>query len=345
MIETPRDLGYRMPGEFEPHTRTWMSWPCNPATYSDRWMAEARAAHARVAQAIAAFEPVSVLVPPELIGGARDLLGSDNIELVECPLDDSWLRDNGPGFLVGPGGLAAVDWGFNGWGHFIEDYGADARAGRAVIAAAGARRFPGPMILEGGSIHVDGEGTLITNRECLLNDNRNPHLEVADIERFLAEYLAVDTVIWLDEGLENDDTDGHIDNVCAFAAPGVVLIGSAGAPADENTRRMAHNRDLLKAATDARGRRLQVIEVPQPAIRTEYPEGAAASGRMSLSYINFYICNGGVIVPRFGDPNDDPAAEVIGAAFPGRQVVQVDSRVVAHGGGNIHCITQQQPRV
>jgi len=336
-----------MPGEFEPHTRTWMSWPCNARTYGP-YLHDARLAHARVARAVAAFEPVTMLVPPGLSTEAQAILDADGpsgVDIIETPLNDSWFRDNGPSFLVGPEGLAAVDWGFNGWGGDLHAYDDDARAAGVAIAAAGARRFPGPMILEGGSIHVDGQGTLITTRDCLLNGNRNPHLTSADIETNLSAYLGIDRVIWLDQGLENDGTDGHVDNVCAFAAPGVVLIGTGSDPDDDNTRRLRHNAGLLRAATDARGRPFTVLEVPQPSRRVDYPSGVVGRGRLPLSYLNVYVCNGAVIVPRYGDPNDDDAAEAIAAAFPDRQVVPVETLAVAWGGGNIHCITQQQPAV
>jgi len=342
MIETPRDAGFRMPGEFEPHARTWMSWPCSTEVYAGH-LPDAQAAHARVARAIARFEPVVMLAPPEVASGARDSLGTDNIEILEVPLNDSWLRDNGPSFLTGPDGLAAVDWGFNAWGWLNEDYGDDAKAARRVIAEAGARRYAGPLILEGGGIHVDGEGTLITTEQCLLNRNRNPHLDKADIETFLGEYLGIDTVIWLTEGVENDCTDGHVDGICCFAAPGVVLAGSGDLTNPDARRRTERNLEILKSSTDARGRPLKVIEVPENAEPATYPPGLQSSGHMSLTYINFYICNGAVIVPQYGDPNDTLAAEIIAAAFPDRETVQVDSRTVAFGGGNIHCITQQEP--
>jgi len=343
MIQTPRDLGYRLPGEFEPHARTWMAWPCSEHTYGPH-LAEVRWAFVRVAHAIARFEPVTMLASPNLADEARAMLGDgDAVTVVEAPLNDSWFRDSGPTFLVGPDGLGAVDWGFNAWGGLLPAYDADAQAARRAIALAGARRFAGPMILEGGSIHGDGQGTLLTTRECLRAGNRNPHLDATDIEVLLSEYLAIDRVIWLDLGLENDDTDGHVDNVAAFAAPGVVLIGAGADPKGETTRRLRDNAERLRAATDAQGRPLTVIEVPQPARSLDYPPGVLCQGRMPLSYVNVYPCNGAVIVPQFGDPNDRAAADAIGAAFSGRQVVPVDSLAVAWGGGNIHCITQHQP--
>ena len=343
-FRSPATLGYRMPAEWAPHARTWMAWPSNPTTFPGGWLDQARAAYARVARAIAGFEPVTMLAPPDLVAGARDHLGTgDGIEVRPVPLNDSWLRDTGPTFLVGPEGLAGVDWGFNGWGHFNDRYDDDARAARAVLRAAGARRFAAPMILEGGSIHGDGDGTLITTRECLLAPNRNPHLSADEIESILAGWLGVKRVIWLDQGLANDDTDGHVDNICAFAAPGVVLIGADDRPDDDSGQRLAAARRVLEGATDAAGRALAVHPVPLPLGRDAYPAGAAAQGRMPMSYLNFYICNGAVIVPAFGDPNDQPAAEAIAAAFPNRQVVPVDTRAVVVGGGNIHCITQQEP--
>jgi agmatine deiminase len=337
-IATPRDRGFFMPAEWAPHRRCWMAWPCREETFPGT-LAEARAATAAVARAIAAFEPVAMAARPRDAAEARRTLG-EAATVVEMPLSDSWIRDSGPSFLVdGQGGLAGVDWGFNAWGMTYTDFAADAAVARRVLDHAGARRFAGPMVLEGGAISVDGEGTLITTRQCLLNGNRNPHLTQGDIETILGEYLGVSTVIWLNEGLENDETDGHVDEIACFAGPGRVLLLDSTDAADPNTATLAENRRLLDAARDARGRRLTVLPLPQPAVRR-----VGHLGRLSLSYANFHIANGGIVCPAYDDPLDGEARSVLAHAFPDHRVVMVPALALCEGGGNVHCITQQEPR-
>lgn len=340
-MQTPKAAGFHMPAEWTPHQRCWMAWPCRPASWGNdaALFAEAKRATAAVAQAIAAFEPVVMIARPEDAAEAHAALGRD-IPVVDWPISDSWTRDTGPSFLIdGAGTLAGVDWGFNAWGLTYPDFAPDAAVARRILEHAGARRFPGPMILEGGAVSVDGEGTVLTTEQCLLHPNRNPHLTRADIEAVLCEWLGADTVIWLKDGLENDETDGHVDEIACFAAPGKVLLLTHDDPDDPNTAILAENRARLEAATDAKGRRLEVVPLPHP--RTKR---FGHLGRMTPSYANFYIANGGLVAPSYGDPNDAAARAALEAAFPGREVVMVPALAICAGGGNIHCITQQEPR-
>lgn len=337
-MQTPADLGFRMPAEWEPHERCWMAWPCRPESW-DNGLPAAHDAYAAVARAIRRFEPVTMVARPEDAATARRLLG-DDIDVIAWPIDDSWTRDTGPQFLKGRDGtLAGVDWGFNAWGLIYEGFAEDAKLAGRILDHVGVRRFTGPQILEGGSIHVDGQGTLLTTEECLFDPNRNPHLRREDIEANLKGWLGVETVIWLGKGLQNDETRGHVDNVACFAAPGKVLMVSSEDPSDPDTATLAENRDRLREARDAQGRPLEIIDLPQA------PRCLDARGnRMALSYVNFYIANGGVVMPGFGVPEDKDAADVLRHAFPDHEVVSVPAFQVAVGGGNIHCITQQQPK-
>lgn len=337
---TPKSAGFFMPAEWAPHARCWMAWPCHADTWTTAGgLADARRAYAAVARAIARFEPVVMVARPQDAVEARRTLG-DAADVLAVDISDSWTRDTGPTFLVdGAGRLAGVDWGFNAWGMNYTGFAADARLARRILAEAGAQRFVGPMILEGGAISVDGEGTVLTTEQCLLNPNRNPHLTKADIEAILGAYLGAEKVLWLKQGLENDETDGHVDEVAAFTAPGRVVVLESRDPADPNTAVLAENIAILRSATDARGRPLEVLTLPQPSLRRHGPHG-----RLTLSYANFYIANGGVIVPAYDDPMDREAERVLRHAFPDREVVMVPALAIAAGGGNIHCITQQEPR-
>jgi agmatine deiminase len=261
------------------------------------------------------------------------------IEILEVPIDDSWARDSGPIFVSdGNEGVAGVHWRFNAWGNKYNGFDGDAAFGRRVIEALDMRRYEGPMVLEGGSICVDGQGTLITTEQCLLNENRNPNLDRQQIEERLALYCGVTKVIWLGEGLEDDETDGHVDNIACFAGPGRVLVYGPPAKGGLNERVMRDNVARLKAARDARGRPLEVIELPEPAPRERHD-----GRRLDMSYINFYFANYGIVMPSFDDPMDAVAVEIMEKTFPERRIVQVPALDIVQGGGGIHCITQQQP--
>lgn len=336
---TPADDGLFMPAEWEPHARCWMQWPSRSEVWSEPMLPQAYAAYAKVARAIRRFEPVSMVCNPADEAQARLACGRE-VDVVPIEIDDSWARDSGPIFVTdGKGHVAGVHWRFNAWGNAYWPHDKDAKVGGAILERLKMRRYEGPMILEGGSICADGYGTLLTTEECLFNDNRNPELTRQQIEERLALHLGVRRIVWLNQGLEDDETGGHVDMIACFAGPGRVLLHMPEDRSDVNYGRMRENRQRLEAARDGRGQKLEVIEVPQPKRNLRRPDGR----RLSTSYVNFYIANGGIVMPGFDDPNDKAAAEIIGAAFPGREVVQVPALDIAAGGGVIHCITQQQP--
>jgi agmatine deiminase len=256
------------------------------------------------------------------------------------------MRDTGPTFDVNEtGNVAGVDWAFNDYGNKDnkpEDGYADSAAlATRILERVGSRQFQAPLVLEGGSIHVDGEGTLLTSEQCLLNPNRNPDLSRQQIEAMLCDYTGSKKVIWLGQGLLDDDTDGHVDNLACFVRPGTVMALTCNDPEDDNYSALQDNLARLRQATDARGRPLEIIEVEQPEKRINPVNGL----RLAMSYINFYIANGAVVVPGFDQPDRDAAAvRALEQAFPEREVVQVPGQDIIPGGGNVHCITQQQPR-
>jgi agmatine deiminase len=333
-----KDRGFRMPAEWHPHRRCWMAWPSHPPSYNGRHEA-AKVVHANVARAISRFEPVVMLANPDDIALAQALCGP-GVEVRAMPIDDGWFRDSGPSFVIdGRGGVAGIDWEFNGWGNRVP-HARDRRIAAAVLAQEGIECVPAPFVLEGGSFHVDGEGTLITTEECLLNPNRNPSLGRAEIEERLRAFLGVETIIWLKGGPVDDVTDGHVDMVAAFTRPGQVVALHCDDPGDANYSTLQANREILQGARDARGRRLEVIGVPQaPAFYIDQ-----TGGRLGLSHINYYTANGGIVLPWFGVPGiDQRALGIFRELYPQRQVVCVASRDLLYGGGNIHCITQQEP--
>lgn len=360
LTSTPRADGFRMPAEWEPHSQTWMLWPERP----DNWRLggkPAQAAFAAVARAIARFEPVSVGVSAGQYENACARLDHPNIRVIELGSDDAWVRDSGPTFVVdGRGEVRGVDWTFNAWGGF--DGGLywpwkrdDQVAGKILGIERCARYRTEGFVLEGGAIHVDGEGTLLTTEECLLNRNRNPQLSRHEIEAVLAEHLSVDKVIWLPQGLYNDETDGHVDNFCCFVRPGEVLLAWTDDPQDPNYPRCQAALRVLEQSRDARGNALTVHKMPIPGPLYASEEECAGvdtiagsqsrdpSQRLAGSYVNFLIVNGGIIAPRFDDPRDAEAERILRQLFPEREVVMLPGREILLGGGNIHCITQQQP--
>lgn len=334
----PVDDGLFMPAEWEPHARCWMQWPSRGDVWGER-MPQAYQAYANVARTIARFEPVSMICRPRDEAEVRLACGR-GVEIVPIEIDDSWARDSGPIFVIdGKGGVAGIHWRFNAWGNAYLGFDNDAKLGGALLAHLGMRTYRGPMIFEGGSISVDGYGTLLTTEECLLNDNRNPELSRQQIEERLALALGVRRIIWLDRGLEDDETSGHVDMIACFAGRGRVLLHGPDDRNDPNFARMRENRRRLEEARDASGKKLEIVEVPQPKRNLRREDGR----RLCTSYINFYIANGGIVMPGFDDENDAIAARIVGEAFPDREVVQIPALDIAAGGGVIHCITQQQP--
>jgi agmatine deiminase len=321
-----------MPAEWAAHERTLMAWPTRREVWGDVLLGQAKTDYAATANAVAAFEPLTmVCANAEEAAEARAALTGD-AEVVELPIDDSWLRDSGPIFVLdGDGRRAGVHFGFNSWGEKWVPWDRDAAVGGLLVDRLGDRRYDAPFVLEGGSVAVDGEGTVLTTEECLLNPNRNPQLSREEIEQGLRDYLGVETVVWLGQGLVEDrDTDGHVDLIAAFTRPGEVLLQSV-APGEPSHERMADNRARLQAAD------LRIVDFPiLPSIEVGGEEVAA-------SHLNFYLCNGGVVVPVAGVDSDDEALARIGAAYPGREVVGVPGGLIAFGGGGPHCITQQVP--
>jgi agmatine deiminase len=358
LSSTPAADGYRMPGEFEPHAGCWMAWPERP----DNWRLGAKPAQrafAAVAEAIAACEPLSMAVSDAQFEHCRSLLPA-SVRVVEISSDDAWMRDVGPTFVLGgDGGRRGVDWRFNAWGglegglYFPWDR--DERVACKVLELERAERYRAPLVLEGGSFHVDGEGTVLTTEQCLLNRNRNPALSREQIERALCEYLGAEHVLWLGRGVFADETDGHVDNLACFARPGVVLLTWTDDPSDPQHEISRDALARLQAGRDARGRSLEVVRVPSPgplSIAAHEAEGVdavpgtlprRAGERMAASYVNLYPANGRVIFPLLDERHDEHVAELLRGCFPGREVVGVPAREILLGGGGIHCITQQVP--
>lgn len=357
---TPAADGFHMPAEFEPHSGCWMAWPERP----DNWRLEARPAqeaYAEVAEAIAAAEPVTMAVSDAQFERCRSLL-SPAIRVVEISTDDAWVRDTGPTFVVdGGGGRCGVDWHFNAWGGFdgglYSSWDRDDRVAAKVLEIEGADRYRAPIVLEGGSIHVDGEGTVLTTEECLLNRNRNPEMTREQVERALCDYLGAEKVVWLGRGVYDDETDGHVDNLACFARPSVVLLTWAEDEADPQHAISRDALERLEAATDARGRPFEVVRLPSPgplliepgeAAGVEAGEGTQPrrpGDRLAASYVNFYLANSRLILPLLDERFDEQAAEILGRRFPEHELVGVPAREILLGGGNIHCITQQVPAV
>ena len=357
-----------MPAEWEPHQQTWMVWPERP----DNWRMAAKPAQAafmRVAKAIAEFEPVKICVSAAQLKSALAAIEAIEatptqhpISLVEIETDDAWCRDTGPTFVVnGTGEVRGVDWTFNAWGGhdggLYSPWQRDDEVAAQILAIEGVARYRTTnFVMEGGAIHVDGKGTVLVTEACLLNANRNPELGRDGIEAQLREYLATEKVIWLPRGIVNDETDEHVDNMCCFCGPGEVLLAWTEDRSDPQYAFCVAALGVLEDSVDAKGRAFKVHKLPLPAVMTATAEECATVDagnaiarepltRLAASYSNFYLCNGGVIVPKFDDPNDDVAAQILAKCFPSRRVVQVPGREILLGGGNIHCITQQQPAV
>jgi agmatine deiminase len=326
---------FRMPAEWATHERCWMAWPCRKGM----WPQVDRACqnYADVAHAIRQYEPLTMLVPPPLMKQARNFLGSD-IDIFEVPIDDSWARDSGPNFVVDDAGqLAGMCFEFNAWGEKYSPYDQDAQMAERILERAGVPAVKSRLIAEGGGICVDGEGTLLTTTTCFPNVNRNPDWTQQEIERELKQTLGVEKVIWLPGDPLDDETDGHIDGIAAFARPGSIILESTNDPDDPRKPFFDSLRRQLEQETDAQGRRFEILDIP------EASDECAVGDRFCLSYVNFYIANGAVIAPSYGVATDDAVRERLQSYFTGREIVMVPVSDIAQGGGGIHCITQQQP--
>ncbi|RJF87761.1 agmatine deiminase [Oleomonas cavernae] len=360
LSSTPRADGFRMPGEFEPHQGCWLIWP----ERTDNWRAGAKPAQkafAAVAGAIAQGEPVTVLASAAQFVNARRQLPAP-VRVIEAASNDSWCRDVGPSFVTDDKGrLRGVDWGFNAWGGLYSPHDQDELIAAKILEVERTPRYRAPLVLEGGSIHVDGQGTVLTTEECLLNPNRNPELSRGAIERHLKDYLNVETVVWLGPGVYLDETDGHIDNLACFVKPGVVALTWCDDPEDPQYAISKDAFDRLSKARDARGRSFEIVKLPSPgplyatadeastvddwSLDMDASGGQERSGghRLAGSYVNFYIGNGVVVMPLLDPKTDAQAQAIVAGLFPDRRIIAVPGREILLGGGNIHCITQQQP--
>jgi len=353
-LARPVDDGFSMPPEWAPHARCWMQWPCREPLFGKHLQA-ARDAYAEVAQTIAEFEPVTMIASPEHMVEASLKCGP-GVSTFPLPLDDSWCRDSGPTFVVNAAGeVAGIDWKWNAWGNKYPDHQRDAAVARSVLEHLSMRRYAAPLVLEGGAIHVDGEGTLLTTEECLLDPNRNPHLDKGQLEILLHEYLGVTSVIWLGKGVIDDETNGHVDNLCCFARPGEVVLTWTDNKRDPQYKVSVDAYERLMGARDAQGRRLKVHKLVQPgplhrskaeARDVDVEEGVqprVAGERLAGSYVNFYIGNQAIVMPLLDPKRDKQVARQLQNIFPERRLIGVQAREILLGGGNIHCITQQIP--
>ena len=361
----PAADGFRMPGEFEPHRGCIMIWPKRPGSWN-YGAKKAREAFKRVAWAIAESEEVFMLAEPDVEENAREMLSGNpghGIHVIRMESDDAWARDVAPTFVVnGEGAVRGIDWEFNAWGGTVDGLYAhwekDDLVAEKVCGELGYDCYEAhPFVLEGGSIHSDGEGTVLVTAACLLSGGRNPELTKDEIEKKLCAYLGAKKVIWLERGIYNDETNEHVDNICAFVRPGEVVLGWTD---DENDPQYAMSKsclDILENETDAMGRKIKVHKLPIPKTPIcvteedlggyEFEDGEdtrEVGERLAASYVNFYISNGGVVVPQFGDEHDKTAVEILGTVFPERKICPIPARDILLGGGNIHCITQQIPQ-
>lgn len=361
----PTDDGFYMPAEFSKHSATVMIWPERPGS----WCYEAKFAEkvfAEIIGKIAEFEKVFVLASNKKFHHAKACLENvRNAEVLNINSDDAWARDTAPTFVVnGKGDIRAVDWQFNAWGGEYDglyaNWDNDDKIPYELCKKLGIALYDAhPFVLEGGSIHTDGEGTLITTEECLLSKGRNPQLTKAEIEEKLNKYLGINKIIWLPKGIYNDETNGHIDNICAFVTPAEVVLAWCD---DENDPQYAISKaclDILENSTDNKGRKIKVHKLPVPKVPVtvtekdlegyvfEDGEDTREIGeRLAASYVNFYFCNGAVILPQFGGENaesDRVAAEILEIVCKDRKIIPIYARDIIVGGGNIHCITQQIP--
>ncbi|MFS0910418.1 agmatine/peptidylarginine deiminase [Microbacterium sp. 179-I 3D2 NHS] len=341
-------MSWRMPAETAPHDRTWMAFPAEGQTLgdSDAEREEGYATWTAVAHAVVEFEPVTMLVDPSEIGRARRML-SREVDIVEAPVDEFWMRDSGPTFVVDderPGVLGAVDWIFNGWGAPAwAKWSKAAEHGRIVAGAVGAELVSSTLVNEGGGIHVDGEGTVLLTDTVQLDPRRNPYADRQRVEAEMLRTIGATKAVWLPRGLTRDyddfGTNGHVDIVATIVSPGRVLLHEQQNPEHPDHAVSRELRAHLEHERDAAGRRFEVVGLPAPATLRD------AEGFVDWSYVNHLVTNDGVVACGFGDEKADAGArEILADAYPGRRVVTVDARPLFDRGGGIHCITQQQPR-
>jgi agmatine deiminase len=337
-MPSPFSLGYRMPAEWERHEATWLSWPKDPLTFPARILPEVEQTYVKIIESLSDGERVDLLVDDQSIEEKVSSLLTDtsNVVFHQVKSADVWIRDYGPIFVKNED-VACTKWIFNAWGNKYEELKPDNETGLRVAKLSGKRIHEQPMILEGGSIDVNGLGTCLTTKQCLLNKNRNPNLDQKRIEKNLQQGLGVTKVIWLDSGIAGDDTDGHVDDVARFVSKDTVVCMVERDLGEENYEALKRDLEILEGARDQSGGRLRTVPIQMPR-RIDSNEG-----RIPASYANFYIGNSSVLVPTFDDPNDEIALETLKRLFLERRIVGVDCSRLAYGLGTIHCVTQQQP--
>lgn len=337
-----RQLGFAMPAEWEKHSATWITWPHNPETWPGK-LPQIEKVYVEMVKALSTGEHVHINVNPSRHAKViHELLikeGATNFTLHTFPTNDSWIRDYGPTFVKKKSRLALIHWGFNMWGGKYPPWGLDENISSHMAQFLGLKEFSPGIILEGGSIEADGCGTLLTTESCLLNPNRNPHLKKNEIEKILCDYLGVKKILWLKDGIAGDDTDGHIDDLARFVAPGKVVCMIEDNTSDANYLPLYENIKLLEKMKDAENRSLEIILLPMPKPVID------CGVRLPASYANFYIGNKVVLVPVFQDKNDERALEIIASYFPARKIIGIPARDLIFGLGACHCLTQQQPDI
>ena len=346
-MTSPRQLGYHMPAEWEPHRATWLAWPHNLETWPNQ-LELVKKIWEKMVQAISSEEEVCLLVNDEKTEAeATERLKNvgtvmKHLSIYRIPTVDTWIRDYGPTFITRGGAeknLAFNDWVFNAWGQKYESFIQDGSVAKEIAGLLPVPVFESEMVLEGGSIDVNGNGTCLTTEQCLLNSNRNPHLRRSEIEKTLGDYLGVDHFIWLGEGIVGDDTDGHVDDIARFVNPTTVVCALEEDSKDENYAPLQENYERLQGATDQDGKKLTVVPLPMPG-----PVVFEGTG-LPASYANFYIANGVVLVPTYDHSNDSLALGILQELFPDRKISGIPSAPLVVGLGAIHCVTQQEPSV
>ncbi len=342
-IQTPAALGFSMPAEWDTHAATWMGWPFNDECWLG-YLEVARQDFTNLIRTIADFEPVIVTVSDEEAHeDAKRRLGATtnglkNIRFRRFPLDDIWFRDMAPIFIRDAGGkVAATDWQFNGWGNRFE-WQKDSLVPKSIADELGAKRFEIPIVMEGGALEINSRGILLTTKQCLLNKNRNPKLTQDQIATYLKDYLGVKDIIWLENGLEGDRTDGHIDTITRFANDTTIITSVCEDKNDTNYPHMQENLEILKKARQPNGDLYNLVELPLPKKRMDVD-----GERLPMTYANFYIGNGFVVMPTYDDANDNEALQILQSNFPDHKVIGLNSLGLITGGGSFHCVTQQQP--
>jgi len=348
MTSTPAQLGYYMPAEWRPHAATWLTWPKDPETWPER-VPQVEEIFLQMMEALAPHEHVNLLVDDaeteSRVRARCTFPGAENIRCIQMPTVDSWIRDYGPNFIINQSGeLAYNDWIFNAWGNKYEALKQDDAIPARLESLLKLPRFEPAIVMEGGSIEVNGSGCVLTTEQCLLNANRNPGLSKEEIERYLKNYLGVGKVLWLGEGIVGDDTDGHIDDIARFVAPNVIVCAVEEDPNDANYDLLQDNLKRLRSMTDIEGRSFEIVTLPMPGVVGGTSTDNRNLDRLPASYANFYIANNLVLAPVFGHANDARALETLQRLFPGRRVVGINCEPLVWGMGTIHCVTQQQPK-